>query len=703
MKICWDWLQEWAIPPVDQTPQGCADQLTLRGIETDVIEVLPLNETGSSSIALDVSLTPDRGYCASLLGVSRELIALGWAIGPAYRSLMSLETTVPETAPLANIEATDKCSLFSATPVRCVDGSVPAPDDVRERLRIAGVRRHSALVDLTNYVMLETGQPLHVFDADKIVLPLVVREATPGETLETLDDEIGTITLRGGELLVCDQKGPVALAGIMGGAQSGVSASTTRVVLESASFMPDAIRGIGRRFKLTSEACYRFERGVDPNGAVRANLWAQRRLLAWFKAEVQPMAVTIAPNPACRRPIECTHQDVDRRLGTVTSDHEVEALLQTVGIVRCQDTTNHAFDIPSWRYDLTKTVDLVGETARLLGLERLSGGTPASDPRLYHYAETTRTRPTAFLWSRSVIPNLSQNGYNQCVVSMFGTSIGQDDKGSQQVALVNPMTKDGTHISRSQMPGLLDIASRWSRRGDQTIRLFAVGPTLEWQASAIQTQTRDLSSVRRTIRVTAVATGFPSLHQWGEARPVTGHDVGGDLARAADVTIGAAVDGSFLGTSIPVTSCHRLLSAVSGQDVGRIGQIESQSWGDTKFRHPLWAAEFLLDDKDQACDLKMFEVDAGQPPASRDLSIIVNRTVPYAKIEAAALRAAGTMASVTCFDLHEGKGLPPEMRSVGLRLVWQDASRTLTAEEVDAWVAQVIDALARLGGTLRPQ
>jgi len=642
---------------------------------------------------VDLALTPNRGDCASLLGVAREVRAhFGGDIEiPPTEALEQ----GPSAAADLRVEIADPagCRRYVARLVRGVRIG-PSPGWLQQRLEAAGMRPVDVVVDVTNLVMLEFGQPLHAFDAGTLRGGVVrVRRALPGEKLTTLDGE--TRTLEPDDLLIADAERAIALAGVMGSAETQVTERTRDVLLESAHFDATRVRRTARRLGLHSEASYRFERQIDAAGVRRACDRAARLLSELADASVAPDVLEATGDEADAEPVIALDPErVNRLLGTALSRAEIAALLARVE-VRVADALASPLRcrVPSWRNDLRHAEDLVEEVARIHGFDEI----PATLPR-------QRLAPVVVARSRWVSEAardaLAAAGLFECMTLPFARpadldrmGLAADDVRRRLVRLQNPLTEDEGALRTFLLPSLLGVIQANRARQVERIRIFEVGRTFHPRAEG------ELPDERLALAA-AITQGGERL--WDVRAPVF-FELKGALEQVLEAVGVTAefVPGGGEPFWHPTSSAH---IDVAGRPVGTLGEL-----------HPEVAVRFEIDvpcallslDLDALAAAKAaahrFEEPSRQPQVRRDLAVLLPRDAAAGRVLHAIRSTAGPhLVEAAVFDHYEGPGIPEGRVSVAFRLVFQRPDRTLTDAEVTRASERVVAMLAdRFRGELR--
>ncbi|MBZ9556896.1 MULTISPECIES: phenylalanine--tRNA ligase subunit beta [unclassified Modicisalibacter] len=641
---------------------------------------------GLDDRTIEVDLTPNRGDCLSVKGMAREVGALNrLAVRPP--ELVEQPATHEVVFPVA-VSAPEACPRYVGRVVRGIDVSAETPLWMVERLRRSGVRPINAVVDITNYVMLELGQPMHAFDLANLAQAIDVRHARDGETLVLLDGQ--EVTLRADTLLIADAEKPLAIAGVMGGEHSGVSDTTRDVFLESAFFAPLAVAGQGRTYGLHTDASHRFERGVDPDLTLPAIERATALLLAIAGGEAGPISETVSPDhlPAARR-VSLRAARVQQCLDMAIPDADVVDILERLGMrVVDADAGVWQVEVPSWRFDVAIEEDLIEELARIYGYNRLPVRRPAA--RLALSADDEARRPLAQLRRQFVA-----RGYQEAISYSFVAPDLQALLTPDAVAprLANPISSDMSVMRASLFPGLVKALMHNLNRQQNRVRLFETGLVFRGELDALE----------QTAMVGALVCGSRDPEGWTAGRDtVDFFDLKGDLESILAMS-GQGANWRF--EAQPHPALHPGQSARvlrDGVPVGWIGAL-----------HPAVRSELGL-----KVDAFVFEVEqealvAGQlprfvplsryPEVRRDLALVVAEDVPVqALLDTLREQAGEWLADLALFDVYQGAGVAEGNKSLALGLTWQHPSRTLNDEEINQLVdAIVAESKRRFGAELR--
>ncbi len=633
---------------------------------------------------IDIELTPNRGDCLSLIGVAREVAALTGA--PMQAVTAEPVPARHDDAFPVTLEVPQGCPRYAGRIIRGVDAARPSPMWMVERLRRAGIRSISAVVDVTNYVMLELGQPMHGFDYDRLDSGIVVRNGRAGECLELLDGQ--TIDLDADTLVIADANRAVALAGVMGGATTGVEAHTQNVFLESAYFDPITLAGVARRYRLHTDASHRFERGVDFTGQERAVERATDLIVQICGGEPGPTTVAEAPAALpVRSAIPFRHAAIERLLGITLPPDRVCASLEALNCIVTSNGPDLSVTPPAFRFDLELEADLLEELARIVGYDNIPATLPTTTMRLPQ-GSLRRDRDEA------IRAQLITLGYYEAVTYSF---INEQDclavaPEKRPHRLENPITSDMSVMRTSIWPGLLKAASYNLNRQAEDIRFFELGLVFEHTDKGLD---------QRHV-LAGIALGKVRPEQWGAAPAKIDYfdikqDVENLLAR-----LGQTLPQWQTASDPALHPGQSALLTLDGTVTGRVGVL-----------HPALARHFDLAPRAVLFELELeylpadsvpaFEPISKFPSVRRDLSIVVDREIAAGAILDAARTAAGhSLKYLQLFDEYRGQGIDSDKKSLTIGLIFQARSSTLRDEEIEATMERVMATLrADFGGTLR--
>jgi len=578
------------------------------------------------------------------------------------------------------------CPRYVGVEVRGFNKDVETPLWIQEALRRCGIRPISLVVDITNYVMLELGQPMHAFDADTLKGSIQVRFAREGEQLVTLDGQ--TRTLRSNTLVIADDNGPIALAGIMGGETTAVGDDTTRIFFEAAHFKPEVIAGRARQYGLHTDSSHRFERGVDPELPPKALWRAVDLLLSLAGGEVSQRVAAESPEHLPQPATITLHQEkIEKVLGMVFTGQMVEALLRRLHFkVEHVSVGQWQVTAPSWRFDIAIEEDLIEELARLYGYNRLPESAVHAPMQLGNLPETE-------LDEQALREALVQRGYHEVITySFIDADMAQAFALNQQtVALANPLSEELVVMRPSLLPGLLKTLAYNQKRQQLRVRIFEIGRVFE-KVEAGYNQQMKIGGAIYGSRV--------PLHWDTPVEVVDFFDVKGDV-EALLAAAGLEVD--FEPAEHP--ALHPGQSAWvkhEGVIIGCLGQLHPARYKTMKLAQPVFVFELDLPPLLQTT-LPAAQPISRFPEVSRDLAFVVDKSVPAAAIERAIASVDSPLVvQVQLFDLYAGDNLPVDKKSLAVKLRFSSLEQTLSDEQVDAVVAQVVEAVQRAtGGELR--
>ena len=627
---------------------------------------------------IEIGLTPNRADCLGVIGIAREVGLLNNAVvtPPEFaRASVNVQDTFPVS--LANPQA---CPRYVGRVVRGVDISRPSPLWLQEKLRRCGIRSIDAVVDITNYVLLELGQPMHAFDLDKLDGGITVRNTNAGESLELLDGQ--TVDLTPDTLVIADERGPLAMAGIMGGEPSSVTETTTNLFLEAAFFTPEPLAGKARGYGLHTDSSHRFERGVDFTLQAHAMERATQLVLDIVGGQAGPIVEVVEENclPA-RGDVTLRAKRIQKMLGFDLPAQEVVRILSGLGLVVTSTDEGWSCGVPSWRFDISIEADLLEELARVYGYNNLPVTHIRADLVMPSQPETT-------LSTRYLRRHLSARGFREAITYSFVDPKLQAlfDPSLTPVALQNPISADMSVMRTSLIPGLVNAMMRNTKRQQPRVRLFETG---------LRFVPGD-DGLRQVPTLAMVVTGNRVAESWSSASESTDfYDLKGELESLIALTRqvdaydfhSAQRDGLHPGQTAQVT--------LKGQPVGYVGAMHPTVQADLGLASAVYACEIdleaLLDTR-----LPEFTELSKFPEVRRDLAVVVDKSVLSSDLMSNVRSVAGTyLTDLRLFDVYEGKGIDPNRKSLALGLTFRDQSRTLSDEDVNLAMDQVIDSLGK--------
>ena len=671
MRIDIEWLGEVLQRELD--PEQVAEQLTLGGLEVESVR-LSDTEAGQSAgldgVVLDFDITPNRGDCFSVLGIAREVSALdGKLMEPPV--VPQVPATVEDTFPVA-LDAPPACPRFAGRVIRNIEPGRRSPEWLRLRLERAGLRALHPVVDVTNYVMLELGQPLHGYDLRELRGGISVRYAEDSESLVLLDGN--RVTLKSDVLVIADDSGAIGLAGIMGGQGTAVSDTTRDVFLESAFFSPESIAGRPRRFGLHTDASLRFERGVDPVHQQHAIERATALLLDIAGGEPGPAFEAVAASELpVRNPVSLRLNRLNEILGTRLEPGEVESQLDLLQIAATREQGGWSVVPPAFRFDLEIEEDLVEEVGRMTGYDNIPVVAERS-PR--HVGPSTE----ATLPEERVADTLCSRGYSEVVTYGFVDEGLADavNPGASHVRLTNPLSQEMGVMRHSLWPGLLVAAQHNRSRQQARVRLFEIGTQFA----------RSDDGVLENRVLAGLAIGAHRPEHWeGGGREVDFFDVKSDIEAILSLA-GRGAEAEFHQADHPALAggqSARLM--LSDEAVGWLGILHPRLQGRMGWKQPAILFAMQLDRTSRA-RIPRYREYSKFPSLRRDIAAVVDDDVSADRLLECVRRATGdVLSSVRIFDIYRGKGIDSGRKSVALGLILQDRSRTLTDTEADRIVS----------------
>jgi phenylalanyl-tRNA synthetase beta chain len=678
MKVSFNWLKEFVEIPTQ--PRQLKADLTMVGLNVESVAA------AGDDWVLEVEITTNRPDCLSHYGVAREVATL-------YRKpLKRLEISVKESGARTSEEVSiqiadaDLCARYCGRVIHHVQVK-PSPDWLVKRLEAVGQRPINNVADITNYVLMELGHPLHAFDLARIrERKIIVRRALPGELLRTLEGTDRLLTAE--NLVIADAQRPVALAGVMGGEDSQIFSSTHSVLLESAWFDPLSIRRTAKLHGMHTEASHRFERGADIEMAPMAIDGAASLIADLAGGEILRGLVDVYPRPRLREDLVLRRSEIGRILGAEILWEEVERTLRSLGFMtERRGTEGWRVTPPSFRLDVTREVDLIEEVARHFGYDRLPARLRPAPPRVER--DATREKELA------VSNLLCSLGYCETIqFSMVDPEENSRFTDQPPVVLANPLSQDASALRSSAGPSMVH-ALRWNLDRDQNdVRLFELGKTYALSGSGTPEERRVLT-----------------LGLTGHRRPASVHDservldlfdLKGDLEallglfEIAGIEFGTAGCGHY-----EVTQSGRFTS--QGETLVMFGRLSREIEHDYKLRQPAWLAEVDFE-RLLAFPLRShaFRPFSKFPAVERDFSLVVPEAVTFARLEAALQRLTlEEIQSLRPVDLFRGGSIPAGHYSLLLRVTFQGQAHTMTSEEISAVSQRVMTALEPLGVCLR--
>jgi len=681
-------IQQAKLRGVDSHGMLCgADELGLSD-ERDGLMELPDHAVTGSDVAdllslpdhvVEVDLTPNRGDCLSITGLARELGVLSQT---TVRTV-DCEAVDPESDEThdVHLSAPEGCPCYVGRVIEHVDVTKPTPMWMVERLRRSGIRSIDAIVDITNYVMLELGQPMHAFDRDQLVGEIDVRMAHPGEQLVLLDGK--TLTLSDDVLVIADQEKALALAGIMGGEHSGISERTTTVFLESAYFDPITIAGKARRYGLHTDASARFERGVDWQLAERACQRATALILDICGGVPGPVMITDNEQALpTLQVVTLTHARIKQQLKIELASETIQQMLQALGFD--VDVTSDGFRCvaPSWRFDIAIEQDLIEEIARIYGYNNLPTSLPAQALTMAAVpeAETPLMRLKHYLVDQDVQEAVTYSFVDPAMQALLGD-------GVEGVRLANPIASNLAEMRRSLMPGLVEAVRHNVNRQAPRVRVFETGQCFVSSDDQLDQSER--------LGIALYGQQAP-LHFSGD-RLVDFFDLKGIVDGLEIVNGGGSLSWSS-GEHPALAPGQTARVSINGQSIGIVGRLHPRLARELDLPKPLFLADLNLSPL-LSGQVTAFKAISRYPRVLRDLAVVVDDSIAWQQIvDAVKSLGDSRIQSVELFDVYRGTGVPEGCQSLALSLSLQDPEKTLDDVAIQEMVNQVVRTLGEQTG-----
>lgn len=647
-------------------------------VGTDIRDYFLLDDN-----SIDVGLTPNRSDCLSIAGIARDVGVLcrESVQGPEEKTVSE---SISDTFPVA-IESTDDCARYVGRVIKGINRQAITPIWMQEQLRRSDVRSLDPVVDVTNYVMLELGQPMHAFDLSKLSGGIKVRHAVAGEKLTLLNDQ--EVELKAGTMVIADDKAPLAMAGIMGGADSAVSDDTADIFFESAFFSPTALAGVARSYGLHTDSSHRFERGVDSQLQARAMARATELLLDICGGEAGPVTEVVIEEQLPRsETITLRAERIERVLGAVIAADEVTDILTRLGMEVTVSGDSWQVIPPSYRFDIAIEVDLIEELARIHGYDNIPSNPPVG--KLAMRPRTERKQPLGRLRNLLV-----DRDYQEVITYSFVDPKLQAILSPEQatVSLQNPISADMSVMRTSLMPGLIATVQHNLNRQQSRVRIFESGLKFVPEGD----------DVSQTAILAGAICGSRYEEQWtAPAEKADFFDIKGDVEA---LLAAGGHEARFVASSN--AALHPGQSAdieVNGKLIGHLGAL-----------HPAMAQKLGLDQTVYLFELDVASVCQNRIPAfaalskfpaiRRDLAILVDQATSTMEVRDCIREdASEILQDLILFDVYVGKGIDSGRKSLALGLTLQDNSRTLTDTEVDNFIDKIVSGLeSRIGATLR--
>ncbi len=625
---------------------------------------------------IEVDLTPNRADCLSVRGIARELGVMNQC--PITEVAISKVAPAIDDTLTVTLADSEACPRYLGRVIKGVNVKAESPLWMIERLRRAGLRTIDPIVDVTNYVLLELGQPLHAFDLAKLNGGITVRKASAEEKLVTLDEQ--ELTLRDDTLVIADDKDSLALAGVMGGKASSVTDSTQDIFLECAFFAPLAIAGKARSYGLHTDSSHRFERGVDPQLQNDAIERATALILEIAGGQAGPVTEAVDENKLPRQAEITLHAErIEGLLGMGLPATQVEDILSRLGMEVSTQASGKEWVVlaPSWRFDMEIEQDLIEELARIYGYEKLPSRVPAGSPS----GETVGEHVVAL---RRLSDTLIDRGYLEAITYTFVEPglLKQVEPRFEPLPLLNPISSDLGVMRTTLLAGLFSTARHNLNRQADRLRLFETGLRFVPGDAGLE----------QTPMIAGLVFGSAQPQNWEGKRPVDFFDLKGDVE--ALLTLSDAADFTFTAGEHPALHPGQTAALKRGDEVvGYLGRIHPRLASDLDLPANLYAFELASAPLQQGV-LPKFVGVSDQPRMRRDLAFVVDDSVPAGELVAAARSACDErLTDVRIFDIYQGDSIGKNRKSLALGLTFQDRSRTLKDQEVNDLVDTVVSQL----------
>lgn len=619
-----------------------------------------------------LKITPNRADCLSIKGLAREVAALTNVDVQKAVPFVPVAPDSDVTIPVVIDQAEEACGRYLGRVIKNVNAAASTPAWMKQRLERSGIRSISAIVDVTNYVLLELGQPMHAFDLSKIDGGIRVRMAKIGEQLLCLNEK--TVTLTEQHLVIADEGKVLAIAGIMGGEESGVTVSSQDIVLESAFFAPAAIAGKARDWGFGSDSSFRFERGVDFELQREAIERATALVVEICGGQVGPVIECVGQLPA-RKEVTVRTARINKVLGLNIASADIAAILGRLGLAYKAVDNGFAVQSPSFRFDIEIEEDLIEEVARVYGYDAIPDITPASSMKMLALPEERRSRD-------QVRYKVAGRDYQEIVSYAFVDQSWEADfaNNADPIKLINPIASQMSVMRSTLIGGLIDVLVSNINRKQARVRLFEVARVFAKSAEAIE----------QTDRVAGLAWGHRLSEQWGaKTERVDFYDVKADIDALLH-----PVKATYRPATHPALHPGRCAEVyLNDKAIGYIGEL-----------HPKWVQKYDLNTAPVVFELNLADIEVigkikAQPvskfqPVRRDLALVVDESVAVGDMLATfAGIGSALVKEVSLFDIYRGKGVEDGKKSLAFRVILQDDAHTLTDEEVESTIQQLLDGV----------
>lgn len=654
----------------------------------------PLAEyLGVNDIIYEIGITPNRADCLSHIGIAREIASLqNTKLKSEYSRISS--NPKPLEGIKITIEDTEKCPRYAARVVRNVHVQ-ESPAWLKNRLTAIGLRPRNAVVDVTNLVLMECGQPLHAFDLDSVAdNHIIVRTATNGENFTTLDSKIRTLDNQ--MLMICDAKKPIAIGGVMGGENSEITDKTTSVLIESAYFQPSSIRRTGKKLGISSDASYRFERGVDIENILGALDRAATLIAELTGGTIEDGMTDVYPNPIQPKKVTMRYARARKIIGVDISDNDMASLLMRLYSAKIETNTDSLImEVPSYRVDISEEIDLIEEVARLYNYDNITADLSSKFPSGIELASEF-AKPSA---RNNIRAFFTERGFNEIVTYSFLDKPQAALFTDNPIELANPLGEEFSVMRPSMIPAMMRTVEHNLRNGQTMMRLFDIGKTFHRSS-----EQSFIPGILEQEHLCYVQCGYSDSENWsGKTRNIDFYDIKGiteELLSSLNISNYTLVSHEAKG----IFSINSLDIVCEGISIGTIGEVSAEYRSMFGIDSFVFAAEINLS--------KLYTVKTIErkykpvphfPAVKRDVAFVVDSSIDAGAIQKALVKSGGQLLqSVRVFDVFEGKSLGEGKKSLAFSLTFQSSERTLVEQEVGEAVSMMIKEVERTsGGKLR--
>lgn len=642
---------------------------------------------GMNDVVFEIGITPNRPDCLSHIGIAREVAA---ALKTGYKlpeiTIVESSNSIENSAKVI-VEDSDKCPRYSARVIKNIKVQ-PSPKWLQDYLSSIGLRPVNNIVDITNYVLMESGHPLHAFDYDKLEgRTIIVREAIDGEHFVTLDGKGRSLT--GGMLLICDASKPIAIAGVMGGTNSEITDNTQNILLESAYFNPRSIRKTSKQLGLSSDASQRFERGADQNATIYSINRAAQLIAELAGGEIQKGIIDVYPKPIFPIKIPVRLQRVNNILGTDLSGNQIIEFLESIDCayqVAESDGDIFTFEVPSFRPDLENEIDLIEELARLYGYDNIETKMQSlikftSNPIQSDIVDEMK------LW-------LVGRGFNEIITNSLQNKELAYLSSSEVIEVMNPISKDMAAMRTSLIPNMLEIIRNNIYHQTKNLNLFEVGKTY---LKILQKNGDDESveNYREEEKLILAKSGIAKFANWAENERFS--DIFDLKGEVEDLLLKFGLDKYKF---IPYPTTKALVEMpvsieINQIAVGYLGKIQRQLLKQFDIEQDVYFAELNLDILKSLSKIeKKYKPLPNYPTVIRDLAFITDKVVPVAEMQTTIYKAGGELLkTIEIFDIYSGDQIEPDKKSCAFTLQFLSEDRTLTDKEIEKGINKIVEAM----------